>query len=278
MRILLCSLALVVAATAAGCGSSSSSGSSSGQNSSGSTTASLHLLTPGQITVGIEPYGPPFQIPPMSHPTGFEISVVEDIVKKLGLQQSDIKWMHVPFGKVVFPGPKQWDMDIDDFTVTPQRAQVVDFSDSYLDTNAGVLVSKSGKGANVTSIADLKKLQLCAQSKTTDLDYIKNTIQPDKAPLEYPSTPLANEAVIAGVCDAELNDLPIVEDAVSKSKGKLEAVGQIQTGEHLGIVFAKGNPLRDQVNQALAAMKADGSLEALQKKWFAKDLAIPTLQ
>jgi polar amino acid transport system substrate-binding protein len=278
MRILLCSLALVVAATAAGCGSSSSSGSSSGQNSSGSTTASLHLLTPGQITVGIEPYGPPFQIPPMSHPTGFEISVVEDIVKKLGLQQSDIKWMHVPFGKVVFPGPKQWDMDIDDFTVTPQRAQVVDFSDSYLDTNAGVLVSKTGKGASVTSIADLKKLQLCAQSKTTDLDYIKNTIQPDKAPLEYPSTPLANEAVIAGVCDAELNDLPIVEDAVSKSKGKLEAVGQIQTGEHLGIVFAKGNPLRDQVNQALAAMKADGSLEALQKKWFSKDLAIPTLQ
>jgi len=278
MRILLCSLALVVAAMTAGCGSSSSSGSSSGQNSSGSTTASPHLLTPGQITVGIEPYGPPFQIPPMSHPTGFEISVVEDIVKKLGLQQSDIKWMHVPFGKVVFPGPKQWDMDIDDFTVTPQRAQVVDFSDSYLDTNAGVLVSKSGKGANVTSIADLKQLQLCAQSKTTDLDYITNTIKPAKAPLEYPSTPLANEAVIAGVCDAELNDLPIVEDAVSKSKGKLEAVGQIDTGEHLGIVFAKGNPLRDQVNQALAAMKADGSLEALQKKWFSKDLAIPTLQ
>ena len=51
-----------------------------------------------------------------------------------------------------------------------------------------MLVSKTGKGANVTSIADLKKLQLCAQSKTTDLDYIKNTIQPDKAPLEYPST------------------------------------------------------------------------------------------
>lgn len=270
MRILLCSLALIVAATAAACGSSSGSGSSSG--------GGPHLLQPGQITVGIEPYGPPFQIPPMSHPTGFEISVVEDVVQKLGLKQSDIKWVHVPFDKVVFPGPKQWDMDIDDFTVTPQRAQVVDFSDSYLETNAGVLVSKTGKGANVTSIADLKSLQLCAQSKTTDLDYIKNTIQPDKAPLEYPSTPLANQAVIAGVCDAELNDLPITEDAASKSKGKLEVVGQIDTGEHLGIVFAKGNPLRDQVNQALAQMKSDGSLEALQKKWFSKDFAIPTLK
>jgi polar amino acid transport system substrate-binding protein len=276
MRILLCSLALVVAVTAAACGSSSSVGS--GSDGPASTASGPHLLTPGQITIGIEPYGPPFQIPPMSHPTGFEISVVEDIVKKLGLQQSDIKWMHVPFDKVVFPGPKQWDMDIDDFTVTPQRAQVVDFSDSYLDTNAGVLVAKNGKAANVTSIADLKKLQLCAQAKTTDLDYINNTIKPDKAPLEYPSTPLANQAVIAGVCDAELNDLPITEDAVSKSHGKLEVVGQIKTGEHLGIVFAKGNPLRDQVNQALAAMKADGSLQALQQKWFSKELAVPTLQ
>ena len=274
MRILLCSLALIVALTAAACGSSSSSsGSGSGTGATGP-----HLLQPGQITIGIEPYGPPFQIPPMSHPTGFEISVVEDIVKKLGLQQSDIKWVHVPFDKVVFPGPKQWDMDIDDFTVTPQRAKVVDFSDSYLDTNAGVLVGKTGKGANVTSIADLKKLQLCAQSKTTDLDYINNTIKPDKQPLEYPSTPLANQAVIAGVCDAELNDLPITEDAVSKSSGKLEVVGQIDTGEHLGIVFAKGNPLRDQVNQALQQMKADGSLKALQQKWFSKELAVPTLQ
>jgi polar amino acid transport system substrate-binding protein len=281
MRIFLCSLALIVAVTAAACGSSSSSGSSSASNagSGGGTTASApHLLVPGQITIGIEPYGPPFQIPPMSHPTGFEISVVEDIVKKLGLKQSDIKWVHVPFDKVVFPGPKQWDMDSDDFTVTPDRAKVVDFSDSYLDTNAGVLVSKTGKGASVKSIADLKKLQLCAQSKTTDLDFIKNTIQPDKAPLEYPSTPLANQAVIAGVCDAELNDLPITEDAVSKSNGKLETVGQIQTGEHLGIVFAKGNPLRDQVNRALAEMRSDGSLQALQQQWFSKELAVPTLQ
>ena len=273
MRILLCSLALIVAATTAACGSSSSSGSSSPSTSTGP-----HLLTPGQITIGIEPYGPPFQIPPMSHPTGFEISVVEDIAKKLGLKQSDIHWVHVPFDKVVFPGPKQWDMDIDDFTVTPARAKVVDFSDSYLDTNAGVLVSKAGKGANVTSIADLKNLQLCAQSKTTDLDYIKNTIQPAKAPLEYPSTVLANQAVIAGVCDAELNDLPITEDAVSKSGGKLEVVGQIATGEHLGIVFAKGNPLRAQVNQALQQMKSDGSLKALQQQWFSKELAVPTLQ
>ena len=274
MRSLLCSLALIVAATAAACGSSSSSSGSSG----GSTASGPHLLTPGQITVGIEPYGPPFQIPPMSHPTGFEISVIEDIVKNLGLKQSDIKWVHVPFDKVVFPGPKQWDMDIDDFTVTPQRAQVVDFSNSYLDTNAVVLVSKTGKGANVTSIADLKSLQLCAQSKTTDLDYINNTIQPTKKPLEYPSTVLANQAVIAGVCDAELNDLPIVEDAVSKSNGKLKVAGQIKTGDHLGIVFAKGNPLRDQVNQALAKMESDGTLQALQQKWFSKELAVPTLQ
>jgi polar amino acid transport system substrate-binding protein len=273
MRILLCSLVLAVAVTAAACGSSSSSG-----GSGSSTPSGPHLLKPGQITIGIEPYGPPFQIPPMSHPTGFEISVVEDIVKKLGLKQSDIRWMHVPFDKVVFPGPKPWDMDIDDFSVTPQRAQVVDFSNSYLDTNAGVLVSKTGNAANVKSVADLKKLQLCAQSKTTDLTYIQDTIKPDKAPLEYPSTVLANQAVLAGVCDAELNDLPIVEDAVSKSKGKLEAVGQIQTGDHLGIVFAKGNPLRNQVNQALASMKADGSLQALQQKWFSKELAVPTLQ
>ena len=169
--------------------------------------------------------------------------------------------MHVPFDKVVFPGPKQWDMDIDDFSVTPQRAQVRRLQQllpRHQRRRAGLEDRQRGERH------EHRRPQEAAAVRAVQDDRPGPTSRTRSSPTRRRSSTRRRcwptRRCIAGVCDAELNDLPIVEDAVSKSKGKLEAVGQIQTGDHLGIVFAKGNPLRDQVNQALASMKADGSL------------------
>jgi ABC-type amino acid transport substrate-binding protein len=151
---------------------------------------------------------------------------------------------------------------------TPQRAKVVTFSTSYFDANQGVLIRKGL--AHPKSIADLKKLQLCAQSTTTGLSYIQHKLRPAKKPLVYsPSSTAAFDAVESGKCDALILDVPIV---VSQSKKKPGAyggvVGQIVTHEGYGAVMDHGSKLKPDIDNAIKALKANGTINKLQKKWL----------
>ena len=157
---------------------------------------------------------------------------------------------------------------MEEATITPARAKVVSFSAPYFDANQGVLIRKGL--AKPTSVAALKSLQLCAQSTTTGLAYIQHTIRPAKKPLVYsPSSTAAFDAVEAGKCDALILDVPIV---VSQSKKKPGAyggvIGQIVTHESYGAVMDKGSTFKPFLDRALKALRANGTLDRLQKKWL----------
>src|SRR2546425_7049982 len=202
----------------------------------------------------------------IKNPTGFEAALAQAIAKKLGI--SKVQYLRAPFGGLFSPAPKKYDFAFEEVTITAQRAKVVSFSAPYFDANQGVLIRKGL--AKPTSIAALKKLQLCAQSNTTGLAYIQHKIRPAKKPLVYsPSSTAAFDAVEAGKCDALILDVPIVAAQSRKKPGAYGGVaGQIVTHEQYGAVMDKGSKLKPFLDSAIKALKANGTITRLVKKWL----------
>jgi polar amino acid transport system substrate-binding protein len=209
------------------------------------------------------------------NPKGYEVDVATLIAKALGVKPS---WIYTPWTSLFAPGVKKFDVSFQEATITAQRKKTVDFTSSYFDANQGVLLSKSA--AAPKSLADLKKLQTCAQADTTGLDYLKTKLHPAKQPLVYQTTTAAFTAVQINRCQALVLDTPIV---ASQKKAKPAAYGpvggQIITHEQYGAVLQKGSKLTPEINTAIKKLWADGTISKLQKKWFNLDFsALPNLK
>ena len=255
MKLLLVAASIALAVTAA----------------AGATPLAVPTKQPGKLIVGFDVPAPAFWNgrptgTTIKHPSGFEWALSQAIAKKLGI--SKVQYLRAPFGGLFAPAPKKYDFALEEVTITAERAKVVGFSAPYFDANQGVLIRKGL--AKPKTIADLKKLQLCAQSSTTGLAYIQHKIRPAKKPLVYSaSSTAAFDAVESGKCDALILDVPIV---VSQSKKKPGAyggvVGQIVTNEHYGAVMDKGSKLKPFVDKAIKALKANGTIKRLTRKWL----------
>jgi polar amino acid transport system substrate-binding protein len=257
----------------AGCGGSSKSTGSTG--SGGSGASALKLKHPGVLTVGAEFPAQGFLNLPRSNPTGFEADVANEIAKRLKIKK--VQWLDVPFTSIFSPAPTKFDFDINEITITPQRLKVVDFSVPYFDANQALYVHTGTPIEKAKSIADLKGYLLGGQATTTGLDYIKTTIKPSKKPREYSHTGDAAQAVATKQIDGFVIDVPIAAALKKQYKGTT-IVGQFVTNEQYGILFQKGNPLRLKVDEAVSAMKADGTLKRLQDKWFPGTSKLPVLK
>jgi polar amino acid transport system substrate-binding protein len=188
----------------------------------------------------------------------------------------------VPFNSSYAPGPKHFDFDINQISITPARAKVVDFSDGYYTAAQAVIALKDSPAAKATSLADLKDLKLGAQTGTTSLTAIRDDIQPTSEPLVFQSTNVAKQALLNGQVDAIVADLPTAFFITAVQIPSATIVGQFQqqTGspEQFGMLFQQGNPLVGCVNQALADMTSDGTLDAIEKKWLSQTVNVPVLQ
>jgi polar amino acid transport system substrate-binding protein len=295
-RIFLAAGALllaVLAFAAAGCGSSSksSAGSTSTAASSCSNKDDLNLKTLDQLTIGTDnPAFPPWfggtphkpwQVSDPNSGEGYESAVAYAVAKQLGFDKSEVKWLHVPFNTSFAPGPKSFDFDINQISFTPARAKVVDFSDSYYDVNQSVVVNKGTPIASVTTVAGLQPYKLGAQLGTTSYQFIKDTIKPSKQPSVFPSNAGAVQALKNKQIDGLVVDLPTAFYVTAVQVPNSKVLGQFPAepgGEHFGMVFEKGNSLRTCVNQALAKLRSNGTLEQLQQKWLAKATGAPILK
>ena len=201
---------------------------------------------------------------------------------KLGFADSEVTWVVVPFNNSFKPGDKGFDFDINQISVTPERDQAVDFSDSYYEVNQALVALNGTPIADATSIADLKQYQLGAQIGTTSLGYINDSIQPDQEPRVYDTSNDVIAAINAKQIDGLVVDLPTAFFLVGAEEVKNgTVVGQFaSTGgqEHFGMLFQEGNTLRDCVNDALAELKADGTLEQIQTEWLSNKTSAPVLE
>ncbi|WP_028637785.1 ABC transporter substrate-binding protein [Nocardioides sp. URHA0032] len=247
-------------------------------------TDSLPLRTPGQLTVGTDSpaYDPWFVDNDPSNGKGFESAVAYAVAEQLGFSKDQVTWVKVPFNKSYAPGEKDFDFDINQISITPQRAEVVDFSDGYYQAAQAVIALKGTPGAAATSIADLKDLKLGAQTGTTSLTAIRDVIQPTEDPAVFDDTNAAKQALQNGQVDAILSDLPTAFYISAVEIPNSTIVGQFQpeTGqqEEFGMLFQKGNLLVPCVDAALAKLKEDGTLAQIEKQWLSDVVNVPTLQ
>jgi polar amino acid transport system substrate-binding protein len=211
----------------------------------------------------------------VTNPRGYEVDLASAVASKLGLTPV---WMFSPWNSLFAPGTKKFDISFQEATITAQRKKTVDFTTSYLNANQGVLLSK--QASIPKSLADLKQMQTCAQTNTTGLDWIKTQLKPAKAPLSYPTTTAAYQAVQINRCDAMILDVPLVSLERKTRPSKYGPVaGQVVTHEQYGAVLQKGSKLLAPVNTVMKGLAKDGTVGKLQKKWFNLDFSkIPVLK
>lgn len=286
--IVAASAAVVVTAGLAACGSSAGNGSSSGSPSASASAASCtgpalsHLLhTPGVLTVATDnPVYPPWFVSNKpANGKGYESAVAYAIAARLGFAKSTVTWVQEPFLKAIAPGPKSFDFDINEVSVTPQRAQVVTFSDSYYPVQQSIVARKGTPIVTKHSPAQLKTYLYGDQNGTTGLAYITDNIQPTKQPKVFDTLAQAAAALEAGRIDALVTDTPTAQYMTTQQLKHTVLVGQFPTvGEHYGLVFNKGNTLVACVNKAIASLQSDGTLTALQKQYLGIYLNFPTIK
>jgi polar amino acid transport system substrate-binding protein len=278
-RAALWLVAVLFAALAlAACGDDDDDGGNGGNGGGGAAgqAAELDLHTEGQLTIGAEFPVKGFVELPIDDPKGFEVDLGDAIAKELGVEK--VEWKNTPFTGLFSPAPKDFDMAINEITITAERSRVVDFSVPYFDANQGFVIKKGGPAEGVQSIAEMKDLQFGVQATTTGAAYVKDEIQPDSQPREFSTLTALTQALVNGQIDVMLMDVAISAEIVKERGEDVEMTGEFITDERYGILFEKGNPLRQQVNQAIEKIKADGTLERLQAKWFPGTEDLPNLQ
>jgi polar amino acid transport system substrate-binding protein len=288
--------AMAIAATAAvlaACGSSGggTGGSSAAASPSASATtaactpaglaAKHELVTPGVLTVGTDSpaYPPWFVGNNPANGKGYESGVAFAVAKEMGFTPSQVKWIREPFSNSYAPGPKKFDFDINEISFSPERATAVTFSDSYYAVEQALVALKGTPIVTKHSPSDLKTYVYGDQVGTTSLAFINTAIQPTTRPKVFQTVNDAKQALQTHQIAALVADTPTAQFISSDQIKGSVVVGRFpSSGEHFGMVFAKGNPLVTCVNQALAKMKSDGTLDQLTQKWLKIYTSIPALQ
>jgi polar amino acid transport system substrate-binding protein len=286
-RIMLAVAATVIGASLAACGSATSSSppapSSGAASAASCSNASIqkNLYTKGVLTVATDNpvYTPWFVSNKPTNGKGYESAVAYAIAAQLGFKPSQVVWVTEPFSSSYAPGPKKFDFDINEISYTPQRAQAVTFSNSYYDVQQAIVALKGSKIATQHTAAQLKTYLYGDQVGTTGLTYITNNIQPTQQPRVFDTLAEAAAALEAHRIDALVTDTPTAQYMASAQLKHAVLVAQFPAvGEHYGLLFHLGNPLVNCVNHAIAKLKSNGTLQALQKKYLQIYLAFPTVQ
>jgi polar amino acid transport system substrate-binding protein len=237
--------------------------------------AGLELKTDGVLTVGTDKpaYPPYFEDDDPSNGKGFESAVAYAIADELDLDR--VEWTVVPFNASFAPGPKDFDFDINQISITPKRAERVDFSDPYYTAPQAVIALKSSDAANATSLADLEDAKLGVQIGTTSLDAVMETIQPSSQPQVFNDSNDTVRALKNGRVDAIVTDLPTAFFITAAQVPGSKIVGQFAApgGDRWGLLLEKGSSLTQCVNQALAKLRSTGELQRLQDRWMGGDAA-----
>jgi len=256
--------ALVLTMGLAACGSDSGGGSGFG-NCKITSKANSITLTPvkaGTLTVEttLPAQGWWNGTTPASIKDGYEYCMAANLANMAGLDSVTIR--NVNFDSLVAGSTTDFDIALAEISITPERAKVVDFSKPYFDSNIGVLV----KSDSDVSESNIKTKKLSAYSGTTSVDFLKNDMKVD--PTIYPNSTTLYQGVISGQVDAAFLDTAIVLAEAKASNGDLKVVGQYKTGEQYGAIYPKGSKNEDAMNQGIATMLSDGTLDQLTKDYL----------
>lgn len=274
-------MAMIVAA----CGSDSGDGDGGGDSCD---VADLNLVTPDTLTVATgEPVFPPwmgvgddvFDVPESK--TGYEGALVYALAAEMGFTDDQVTFVRTGFDEAVAVGPKDWDFNIQQYSITDQRDEVVDFSDPYYTTAQALVTFPDSPFASATSIGDLKEAKLGAAIGTTSLDFVEDVIQPDVEASVYDENVDVEAAMNAGQIDGLVVDLPTAYFITAVQVEGSIIAGQFEAGsadpDNYGMLFEEDNSLVSCVNDALSTLKDNGTLQDLDDEWLAQGGGVPTI-
>lgn len=286
MRKLTISIAITGTLLLAACGDSSSSSDTTAAASTGTGNecTSGKTLTADTLTIGTgnPAYSPWVENDKPESKEGFEAAVAYAVASELGFDDAAVTWVRTAFDEAVQPGKKNFDFNLQQFSINDERKKTVSFSASYYSTNQAVVALAGSPAIGATTIADLKDVKFGAQAGTTSLDFITNVIKPSAEPFAYDDNAGAKAALEAKQIDAIVVDLPTAFYIAAVELTGASVVGQFPssastTPDNFGLVFDLDNPLVSCVDIALAALKDNGALAEIEKTWLADKTNAPVI-
>ncbi len=265
-------------------GDSTSSDTTAASSGTGNECTSGKTLTADKLTIatGTPAYEPWVVGDAPESGEGFEAAVAYAVAEELGFSNSNVTWVRTGFDEAIQPGKKNFDFNLQQFSITEDRKKSVSFSDPYYTTNQAIVGFADSAAANATSLADLKDLKFGAQTATTSIDFITNVIKPSSEPFVYDDNAGAKAALEAKQIDAIVVDLPTafyiaaVEIEGAKVFGQFPANDAVAADQY-GFVFDLDSPLVSCVNIALKALKDDGTLATIEQTWLADKTGAPVI-
>ena len=279
-RTALVATAVAAVLTLAACSGPASSSTPTG--GADATGAALQTVTAGKLTIatGDPDYEPWFIDNDPSNGKGFEGAVAHAVAAELGFSDKQIQWTRTGFDAAIAPGPKDWDLNIQQFSISEDRKKAVDFSSSYYTTTQAVVAAKGTPAASAKSIADLKKAKVGVATGTTSYTVAKAQLGTGDLSV-FNSVDDVVQALKGGQIDAMITDLPGAFYITAAQFDNGTVVGQFaddKGGDQFAFVLPKNSPLTPAVTKAVDALKKKGTIAELQKKWLSEAVNVPVLK
>lgn len=276
-RAAIVAVGVAAAVSLVACAPASESAGQEGTSSDG-----LQTVTEGKLTIATgEPnYEPWFVDDDPANGKGFEAAVAAEVADELGYPADDIVWVRTTFDGAIAPGPKDWDLNIQQFSITDERKNAVDFSSPYYTTAQAVVAVGSSLAASSTTIDELKEAKVGVASSTTSYTVAKEQLG-DANLSVFNSVDDVVLALKSGQIDAMITDLPGAFYVVGAQLDDGVVTGQFADadgGDDFGIVLPKGSELTEDVTAAVDALREDGTLDELQQEWLSDAVDVPVLK
>ena len=251
---------------------------------SGNDCTAGKTLADGKLTIGTgsPAYSPWVENDKPESGEGFEAAVAYAVAHELGYDDANVTWVRTTFDEAIQPGAKNFDFNLQQYSITDERKKTVSFSNPYYTSNQAIVGFADSKAASAKSVADLKDLKFGAQSGTTSLDFITNVIKPGSEPFVYDDNAAAKAALEAKQVDAIVLDLPTAFYVSAVEIEGTKVIGQFpanagEGADQYGMVFDLDNPLVSCINTALAALKDSGDLAAIEQQWLSDKTGAPVI-
>jgi polar amino acid transport system substrate-binding protein len=282
MKKLALPLLLLAALVAVGCGSSDdSTGTAASASASDCKPGQLPTQEQGVLTIATDKpaYPPYFEDEDPTNGEGFESAVAYAIADQLGYPKAKVKWTVEPFNSSFAPGPKDFDFDVNQISITPPREKAVDFSAPYYTANQAVVALKDSDAAQAESLEDLQDANLGVQVGTTSLEAAEAKIEPSSRPEVFNNSNDVVQALKNEQIDAVVVDLPTALYLTAVQVPEAAVVGQFSApgGDQWGALLEKDSELTDCVSRAVEALEGSGELEKITQRWMSQAAGAPEL-
>ena len=281
IRRLSVALAATTLFTLAACGGDDTASSST---EGASTESDCSTITEGTLTIGTgsPAFSPWVENDAPESGEGFEAAVGMAIAAELGYEGENVVWVRTTFDEAIAPGEKNFDFNMQQYSITPEREETISFSDPYYSSNQAIVALAGSPAEGATTVADLADVKFGAQAGTTSLTFINEIIKPTNEPFVYDDNAGAKAALEAGQIDAIVVDLPTGLYISAVEIEGTSVIGQFPGSaggltDDFGAVFTKDNPLVACVNTALAALKESGELAKIEQAWLSDNAGVPVI-